>query len=291
MYGNIHRELALSVKHAKCSTLANLLWDRLLAFAVPDGRFSADPTLVRAAAFPLFAFRLDQIERAIAELVAVGLFHRYDVEGKALLVYHDWSQWGPRLKGVKSAYPHPPLSLCRCCSPELAKRKEREEPPLLSSPLSSEGGQERATGKPQGETPDTESVKFTAARVFKHTNGWSKGLEVLAEKFVSLAAAGAPIEFVEAEIPKQTNEAPWACCDRVHAAWKLERDRLAEAGLEAARRQPAVAAAESPKTIAQLEKYRESLLRARGRGMKVGQEFVDEVDQELAELRAAGAKA
>lgn len=262
MFANIHRELSFSVKHAKCSTLANLLWDRLLAFAVPDGRLSADPTLVRAAAFPLFSFRLDQIERAIAELVAVGLFHRYDVEGKPLLVYHDWKQWGPRLKGVKSCHPPPPLSLCRCCSPEQAKEKEREDSPLLSSPISSEGVKERASGKPQGETPYPSPVRLVAARAFKAQNGGKQAVNDLAAHFVSLENSGAPADFVALEVPKSLGEAPWACCDRVREAWKVERRRREESELRAANSKPEPIPPEDPNAAVNAEAHRAQLRKA-----------------------------
>lgn len=138
-------------------------------------------------------------------------------------------------------------------------------------------------GKPGGSTAPGEPVRLVAARAFKGTNGWGKALPGLAEHFVSLEAAGVDAEFVTVEIPKRFGEAPWTCCDRVREAWKVEQRRRAEAS----RPQPPPPPTPAAPTIPQLEKYRDTLLTCRSKGMQVGQEHIDDVERRIAELRAA----
>lgn len=223
MYGNLHRELALSGKHAKCSIFANLVWDRLLAFAVPDGRFSADPALVKASAFPLFAVRLYQIEKAIAELVAVGLLHRYDVDGKAVLLYHDWQEWGPRLKSARSAYPPPPPSLCRCCA-ERSEKGARPPSPLLSSQAPERQG-------PTENDPIQETLRARVARAYQAVNGGTADPDKIAAHFVQLEhaslAADADWLVQRAGAGDMLGRKPWEAAERLRIAWTEERARRA----------------------------------------------------------------
>lgn len=272
MYGNLHRELALSEKHAKASVFANLLWDRLLAFAVPDGRFSADPALVRAAAFPRFAFRLGQIERAISELTEIGLFHRYDVEGKPLLIYHDWSDWGPRLKSARSGYPPPPSSLCRCCA-ERSRKGVGPPSPLLSSQC------------PEGQETDrlktaTETLRARLARAYQAVNGGTAEIETLGAHFVQLEHKSlvADPSWLAGRLAgaDMLGLTPWAAAARLRIAWDEERQRrLGDAASKRA------AAAEPAQDDLQDPATRKAAVQSRAQAIRKGLIRLDAIDPDL----------
>lgn len=291
MYKPLHEELRRSRKHAAASAWASTVWFLVLPQTDSEGRLLADPAFVKSTCFPFRRERFEQVEDALQELARLGLIHLYTAAGERYLVIHDHAQWVPRLKNVKPKYPMPPPDLCICLR---SKRSEKEEsPPFSSIQDRLQEGQERIQGKPGGETPSRELLRLVAAREFQRVNGATKALADVAEHFVSLEAAKVPADFVLAEIPKRSREAPWTCCDRIHDAWKIESERRADLDSlktrqkqNAERTEAARAEIERPPTVEEIERRLELLRRARSNGLKIDAQLVVDLEAKLAELRA-----
>lgn len=88
------------------SERAELFYRRLMSVVDDYGRFSANPTLLRASCYPLKldSVKEDSIKRHLAEAADVGLIVLYTVAGKAYLQLQDFGQ---RVQS-KSKFPEPP---------------------------------------------------------------------------------------------------------------------------------------------------------------------------------------
>jgi hypothetical protein len=87
------------------STNAELFYRRLMSVADDYGRFSANPTLLRASCYPLKldSVKEDSISKHLAECVGARLIVLYTVHDKAYLELQDFGQ---RING-KPKYPGP----------------------------------------------------------------------------------------------------------------------------------------------------------------------------------------
>lgn len=88
---------------------AELFYRRLMSVADDHGRYSANPTQLRAYCYPLKldSVKEDSIKKHLAECVDAGLIVLYTVAGKAYLVMLDFGQ---RING-KSRFPEPPTEI------------------------------------------------------------------------------------------------------------------------------------------------------------------------------------
>lgn len=87
------------------SERAELFYRRLMSVVDDYGRFSANPTLLRASCYPLKldSVKEDSIKKHLAEAADAGLIVLYTVSGKAYLEMQDFGQ---RVQS-KSKYPEP----------------------------------------------------------------------------------------------------------------------------------------------------------------------------------------
>lgn len=88
---------------------AELFYRRLMSVADDHGRYSANPTQLRAYCYPLKldSVKEDSIKKHLAECVDAGLIVLYTVAGKAYLQMLDFGQ---RING-KSRFPEPPTDI------------------------------------------------------------------------------------------------------------------------------------------------------------------------------------
>lgn len=89
---------------------AEVFYRRLLNRVDDFGRFTANPSLLRASLFPLQLSRVSDrnTEELIAECESAGLLFRYEAEGKRLLVINKWEKG----RATTSKYPPPPADVC-----------------------------------------------------------------------------------------------------------------------------------------------------------------------------------
>lgn len=102
---------------ASLSWPEEVFYRRLLSKVDDFGRFTAHPSLLRAALYPLqlAAVRDADIPRWIAACEKAGLVYAYHAEGKPVLVVNKWEKG----RSTRSSYPEPP--------PELLSKMEGKE--------------------------------------------------------------------------------------------------------------------------------------------------------------------
>jgi hypothetical protein len=90
----------------KLSPLAELTYRRLMSAADDFGRFTANPTLIRAAVYPLRLDRVsnEEVAEHLAECERAGLIHLYEALGKRYLEILDFGQ---RTRATASKWPSP----------------------------------------------------------------------------------------------------------------------------------------------------------------------------------------
>lgn len=107
---------------------AELFYRRLMSVVDDYGRFSANPSLLRAACYPLKldSVKEDSIKKHLAEAADAGLIVLYTVAGKAYLELQDFGQ---RIQS-KSKYPGPDEAV-----PEsMESTVDHGDPPLKTAP-------------------------------------------------------------------------------------------------------------------------------------------------------------
>lgn len=98
----VHPDIAQDVALAGCSTLAQLLFDRLIVLADDQGRLRGTVTLVKANCLPLvIEATAEAVEAALTELNAIGLIIRYDALGEPLIQIRQWWRYQ---QGMRRAY-------------------------------------------------------------------------------------------------------------------------------------------------------------------------------------------
>lgn len=96
------------------STNAELFYRRLMNVVDDFGRYSANPTLLRASCYPLKldSVKEDSISKHLAECVGARLIVLYTVEGKSYLELVDFRQ---QVRAKESRYPAQPIQLLNGC--------------------------------------------------------------------------------------------------------------------------------------------------------------------------------
>jgi hypothetical protein len=99
----MYPSVATSKALARCSLLAQLLFDRLIVQADDQGRLEDGAEFVRAVCVPLVArVTTKSVEAALSELAAAGLILRYRASKRELLQVNGW--WEHQ-GGMRWAYP------------------------------------------------------------------------------------------------------------------------------------------------------------------------------------------
>ena len=106
---------------------AELFYRRLLSVVDDFGRYYAQPTLLRAACYPL---RLDAVSDAdvldcIDECVAAGLIGVYTVGGKRFLVV---CGFGQNIRAKASKFPAPPSGTCDADATQMHSTCDADDP-------------------------------------------------------------------------------------------------------------------------------------------------------------------
>ena len=101
----IREGILTSERVNELSDRAELFYRRLMSVVDDYGRFTANPTLLRSACYPLKvdSVKEDSIKKHLAEAVGAGLIVLYTVGGKEYLEIQDFGQ---RIQS-KSKYPEP----------------------------------------------------------------------------------------------------------------------------------------------------------------------------------------
>lgn len=94
---------------------AELFYRRLMSVVDDFGRFSANPTLLRASCYPLKldSVKEDSISKHLAECVGARLIVLYTVAGKAFLELQDFRQ---QVRAKESKYPSPDMQMRSRCA-------------------------------------------------------------------------------------------------------------------------------------------------------------------------------
>jgi hypothetical protein len=104
MPDRILRDCTDSVPINSLSWQAEVLFYRLIMKADDFGRFTANPRLLGALAFPLRDVRETDLSRWLTECVTAGLVVTYEAEGKKCLLL---KKFGQRLRTKRAKYPAP----------------------------------------------------------------------------------------------------------------------------------------------------------------------------------------
>ena len=117
MWKRLDRAIGYSKKMSDLSDVAFRVWVHLLPWTDIEGRFSADPIVIKSQCLVRYTYRLEQVQEAVRELELSGLLHLYDNGGKdRFLVLHDHADYNPpgRLKNQRSDWPYPGSVKCKC---------------------------------------------------------------------------------------------------------------------------------------------------------------------------------
>jgi len=119
MWKKIHDRVSLSKKLAALSYDAFRVWFFVLPNSDMHGRYSADPTLIKAQCLPRVTMDDLRVTVALKELAAANLIHPYVVGSDEYFVYHDHQEHNPgKLKYQKSKWPAPINLSCPCLNHE-----------------------------------------------------------------------------------------------------------------------------------------------------------------------------
>lgn len=100
---SIYPSTATSLKIARCSMQAQLLFDRIIAAADDQGRLQGDPLLVKSTCMPLIdKATVKAIGAWLGELEDQHLIIRYQVDGEPLIQLRNW--WDHQ-DGQRHIYP------------------------------------------------------------------------------------------------------------------------------------------------------------------------------------------
>jgi hypothetical protein len=100
---SIYPTTATSLKIARCSIPAQLLFDRLIAAADDQGRLQGDPMLVKSSCMPLVdKATVKAMAGWLQEIEALHLIIRYEVDGEPLIQIRNW--WDHQ-DGQRHIYP------------------------------------------------------------------------------------------------------------------------------------------------------------------------------------------
>ncbi len=102
---------------------AEIFWRRLLNRVDDFGRFTGNPSLLRALIFPLQLDRVRDadIPRLLTECEKAGLLFVYSVAGKQCLVLNKWENG----RAKSSQYPPPPEDICSRMKTFVYERKHK----------------------------------------------------------------------------------------------------------------------------------------------------------------------
>lgn len=138
MWKRLDRAIGYSKKISDLSDVAFRIWVHLLPWTDCEGRFSADPIVIKAQCLVRYTYRLEQVQEAITELASVGLLHLYDTGGSdRFLVLHDHGDYNPpgRLKNQRTDWPFPAGVKCKCVGDRRADGVPHGGRPSVSSCL------------------------------------------------------------------------------------------------------------------------------------------------------------
>lgn len=139
MYKAMHQCMRESEKLADISDFAFRTWEMGVVASDVTGRITAKPRLFHAQAYPLVKADEAKVAAALKELEDASLAHRYEVDGKSYLVFHDHDEHNKTMKNLRSQRPEcppPPPNLCYCVT-----YREGEE---VGDPVEAEQGAENS---------------------------------------------------------------------------------------------------------------------------------------------------
>src|SRR6188768_1338758 len=102
MYKAMHQSMRDSEKLANLSDFAFRVWEMGCVASDLTGRITANPKRFWAQAMPLCPFDQTKLTMAFNELQDARLVHRYDVDGKPYMVYHDHDEHNKGTKNLKN---------------------------------------------------------------------------------------------------------------------------------------------------------------------------------------------
>lgn len=152
MWKRLDRAISYSKKVSDLKDVTFRVWVHLLPWTDCEGRFSADPIVIKAQCLVRYAYRLDQVQAALDELELVGLLHLYNHGSERFLVLHDHAEYNPpgRLRNQKAEWPGPASVKCKCVEARRADGVPHGDCPSVPSRLVSSvggsGGCERCRG-------------------------------------------------------------------------------------------------------------------------------------------------
>lgn len=222
MWKRLDESIALSEKLASLSWQALGVWVYLLSQTDTRGRFHRDARVVKAKCMTMrYDVRLELVEEALLELEKAVLLHRYDVDGKAYLVLHDYEDFNPpgALGKVSPKYPAPPDRLCKCLQKE---RASGVRTPDVTSPVLSTSSPEGVQGepKPVSSSPegllvrlalDAKVIHASERQLRTHISGWlaDKGFQVVESLMMNPAIKGKDVFWIhETYFKAQKNGKP-----------------------------------------------------------------------------------
>lgn len=132
------------------SWASECFYRRLMSVVDDFGRYYANPSLLRAACFPL---KLDKVSNAdvdkwLADCAGAGLVSTYEFEGRRYLQMRDFRQ---QVRADKSRFPHPPADAAQVHSKCVADAQHLPANEHLGGDGDVDGGEDSA--EPRGSPP------------------------------------------------------------------------------------------------------------------------------------------
>jgi hypothetical protein len=117
---------------------AEILFYRLVVVADDYGRFDANPSMIRARAFPLRidAITNENVENWLGELSTRGVVETYEVSGVRYGFFPGWSKH-QTIRAKRSKFPAPEI---------ICKQMQANAPVIQSNPIQSESNPTREVG-------------------------------------------------------------------------------------------------------------------------------------------------
>jgi len=188
---------------------AELFYRRLMSVVDDFGRFTANPTLLRASCYPLKldSVKEDSISKHLAECVGARLIVLYTVADKAYLELQDFRQ---QVRAKESKYPAPDEQTPSVC---VANARQAIADAHLDGGVVGDGGEGDKSAPPSGD----DLFPGVSPQIVKDFKAIRKGKKAAVTKTAMAGIAR------EAEKAGLTLESALAmCCERGWAGFKAE---------------------------------------------------------------------
>ena len=160
----IREGILTSNRIAQLTPLAELFYRRLMSVVDDFGRYTANPTLLRAFCYPLKldSVKEDSIMKHLAECVGAELIVLYTVEGKEYLEMRDFKQ---QVRAKDSKYPADDLQMHSTCIADATQMRSTCKQMLPKAETESKTKEELKSSPKENEEKESSSPRTTGGRL------------------------------------------------------------------------------------------------------------------------------